>query len=123
MDENHQRRGRHTFAQPAAASYGVCTAPWPLRRGAGLADPAQAGSAGYRGAKHRAAGMGRKADPLEASVSAQRRRREGVRDWSRMAVTTKAARGEARKARRRIAPTRPGRSICWKETDADAGLK
>ena len=45
-----------------------------------MADPAQAGSAGCRGAKQRAAGMDRKADPLEASVSAQRRRREGVRD-------------------------------------------
>ena len=45
--------------------------------------------------------------PPEGKRSAQCCRREGVRDWSRMAVTAKSARGAARKARRCDAPTRP----------------
>ena len=110
MDENRQRRGRHAFAQPAAASYGVCTAPWPLRWGAGLADPAQAGSAGYRGAKHRAAGMGLVPIPWRQAKHAapQVRRREGLKPNGR---DSEVGTGRSPKARRRGAPTRPGWSI------------
>ena len=72
----------------------------PTRReslvAAGLADPAQAGSAASRGAKLRAAGIAARLSP-GGKQSAQRRRREGVRDCSRMAVTAQPARGAARK--------------------------
>ncbi|OIQ93241.1 hypothetical protein GALL_247630 [mine drainage metagenome] len=45
--------------------------------------------------------------PPEASEARSARRREGVRDWSRMAVTAKSAWGAARKARRGKTPARP----------------
>ena len=67
MDENRQRRGRHAFAQPAAASSGVCAASNPWRRGASQADPAQAGSADLQGRQATRGGDGPWADPPEAS--------------------------------------------------------
>jgi len=54
----------HNLPQQApACSPALC----PSRRGAGRADPAQPVRLSWRGAKHRAAGMGRKVDPLKAS--------------------------------------------------------
>ena len=52
----------------------------PIGAGAGQADPAQAGSADLQGRQATRGGDGPYADPLEASISAQRHRREGVRD-------------------------------------------
>lgn len=53
---NRQRRGRHVFTQPSTASWG-----------AGLADPAQTGSALSQGCQAARGGDGPCADPLEAS--------------------------------------------------------
>ena len=75
-------------------------------RDACRADPALAGSAVSRGSQHRTGGMGLTPIPW-SKRSAQRQWREGGRDWSRKAVTTKAARGGARKARWCAAPARP----------------
>ncbi|MBZ0106760.1 MAG: hypothetical protein K8H84_14185 [Sulfuricella denitrificans] len=47
------------------------------------------------------------ADPLEASATPQARRREGLKPNGR---DGKGGTGRSPKARRRIAPTRPGRS-------------
>ena len=67
----------HNLPQQAPA-YPPCTAK---RRGAGLADPAHAGSAASRGAKPRAAGIARRAFPWRQAQCAapQVRRREGLK--------------------------------------------
>ena len=61
-----------------------------------MADPAQAGSAGYRGAKHRAAGMGLVPIPWRQAKHAapQVRRREGLKPNGR---DDKGGTGAARK--------------------------
>lgn len=110
MGENRQRRGRHALAQPAAASTSVfASAPsiaagrWPGRSG-------NAGSAASRGAKLCAAGIARRAFPWRQAQRAapQARRREGLTPNGRDSARST---GRSPKARRRIAPTRPGRSI------------
>ena len=77
--------------------------------GAGRADPAHAGSAASRGAKHRAAGIARRAFPWRQAKRAapQARRREGLKPNGR---DSEVGTGRSPKARRRCAPTRSGRS-------------
>ena len=76
----------------------------------GQADPAQPVRRSLRGAKHRAAGIARRAFPWRQAKRAapQARRREGLKPNGR---DGKGGTGRSPKARRRIAPTRPGRSI------------
>ena len=93
MGETRQRRGRQAFTQPAAASTGVPAPARPIAAGRWPVRSGSAGSAVFEGRQARAAGMGLAPIPWR---QAQRRRREGVRDRSRMAVTAKSARGAAR---------------------------
>ena len=81
--------------------------PCLLQRGTGLVDPAQAGSTVLRGAKLSAAGMGLAPTPWRQAKRAapQARRREGLKPNGR---DGKDGTGRSPKARRRIAPTRPG---------------
>jgi hypothetical protein len=76
----------------------AATGRWPGRSGA-------AGSAASRGAKHRAAGIARRAFPWRQAQCAapQARRREGLKPNGR---DGKDGTGRSPKARRRIAPTR-----------------
>ena len=75
----------------------------------GLADPAQPVRRSLRGAKHRAAGIARRAFPWRQAKRAapQARRREGLKPNGR---DSEVGTGRSPKARRRSAPTRPGSS-------------
>jgi len=73
----------------------------------GLADPAQPVRRSLRGAKHRAAGIARRAFPWRQAKRAapQARRREGLKPNGR---DGKGGTGRSPKARRRVAPARRG---------------
>ena len=75
----------------------------------GLADPAQPVRRSLRGAKHRAAGIARRAFPWRQAKRAapQARRREGLKPNGR---DSEVGTGRSPKARRRFAPTRPSHS-------------
>jgi len=81
MGRNRQRRGRHASVQPAAASSSVFASSPPIAAGAPAWPIRRCRFGGIR----RASSTARQGWALRRS-SGGKRRREGVRDWSRMAV-------------------------------------
>ena len=101
MGRNRQRRGRHAPAQPAAASASVFASAPPIAAGRWPGRSGAAGSAASRGAKHRAAGIARRAFPRRQAKRAapQARRREGLKPNGRDGMD---GTGRSPKARRRL---------------------